>query len=222
MSDKIITLKQKDTGDRLFPKTVKESIIDLEIDQEYNAESTNAQSGTAVAEAIEDAITELPDVNNGLLTIQKNGTTVNTFTANASTDVTCNITVPTDTNDLTNNAGFITSSALTPYELKDKTVNVLSTSGTIALTDNSINTITPSGNITFTLPTVTDNTVFHQILVQINMSTVYTIDLGLGATPHYFNNTAPDLSNVGVYNLYYEYDKANQYWVCGEIAKGAE
>lgn len=129
-------------------------------------------------------------------------------------------TIPTDTSDLTNGAGFITSSALTPYELKDKTVNVLSTSGTIALTDNSINTITPSGNITFTLPTVTDNTKFHQILVQVNLSTVYTIDLGLGATPHYFNSTAPDLSNVGVYNLYYEYDKANQYWVGGALVKG--
>lgn len=121
--------------------------------------------------------------------------------------------------DASNPDGFITSSALTPYELKDKTINVLSTSGTIALTDNSINTITPSGNITFTLPTVTDNTVFHQILVQVNMSTVYTIDLGLGQFPHYFNGKTPDLSDVGMYNLYFEYDKANQYWVAGELVK---
>lgn len=40
-------------------------------------------------------------VNNAKLTIQKNGTTVKTFTANASTDVTCNITVPTTFDDLT-------------------------------------------------------------------------------------------------------------------------
>lgn len=52
----------------------------------------------------------IPTVNNATLTIQKNGTTVNTFTANASSDVTCNITVPTDNADLTNNAGFITRS----------------------------------------------------------------------------------------------------------------
>lgn len=41
----------------------------------------------------------IPIVNNGILTIQKNGTTVNTFTANQSSNVTVNITVPTD-NDI--------------------------------------------------------------------------------------------------------------------------
>ena len=50
----------------------------------------------------------IPTVNNATLTIQKNGTDVQTFTANASSDVTANITVPTDTNELTNGAGFIT------------------------------------------------------------------------------------------------------------------
>lgn len=52
----------------------------------------------------------IPTVNNATLTIQKNGTTVNTFTANASSNVTANITVPTQTSDLTNNSGFLTSS----------------------------------------------------------------------------------------------------------------
>ena len=50
----------------------------------------------------------IPTVNNATLTIQKNGTTVKTFTANASSNVTANITVPTDTGDLTNGAGYIT------------------------------------------------------------------------------------------------------------------
>lgn len=52
--------------------------------------------------------TDLPTVNNATLTIQKNGTNVQTFTANASSNVTANITVPTNTNELTNGAGFIT------------------------------------------------------------------------------------------------------------------
>lgn len=152
-------------------------------------------------------------------------------------------TIPTDTSQLTNGAGFITgigssdvinalgytpydasnpsgyidSSALAPYELKNKTINTPATSGTITLTDNSINSITPSGNITFTLPTIADNTVFHEIMVQINLSTVYTIDVG---TTYYFNKTAPDLSTAGTYNLYYEYDKATQQWYCGALSKG--
>lgn len=55
---------------------------------------------------------QIPTVNNGTLTIQKNGTTVKTFTANQSSNVTANITVPTKTSDLTNDSGFITSADL--------------------------------------------------------------------------------------------------------------
>lgn len=47
--------------------------------------------------------------NDGTLTIQKNGSTVGTFSANQATDETVNITVPTKTSDLTNDSGFITS-----------------------------------------------------------------------------------------------------------------
>lgn len=49
-----------------------------------------------------------PTIGNATLTIQKNGTAVDTFTANATADKAINITVPTDTNDLTNGAGYIT------------------------------------------------------------------------------------------------------------------
>lgn len=52
--------------------------------------------------------TVIPTVNDATLTIQKNNTTINSFTANSSTDTTINIEVPTDTSDLTNGAGFIT------------------------------------------------------------------------------------------------------------------
>lgn len=51
----------------------------------------------------------IPTVNNATLTIQKNGTAVNTFTANASSDVTANITVPTKTSQLTNDSSFLTA-----------------------------------------------------------------------------------------------------------------
>ena len=59
-------------------------------------------------------------VNNATLTIQKNGTNVATFTSNASSNVTANITVPTKTSELTNNSGFLTSHqdlSLYPYKL---------------------------------------------------------------------------------------------------------
>lgn len=70
------------------------------------------QSGDNISTLVNDSgyitSSSLPTVNDATLTIQKNGTTVNTFTANASSNVTANITVPTDTTDLTNGAGYIT------------------------------------------------------------------------------------------------------------------
>lgn len=43
----------------------------------------------------------IPSVGNGTLTIQKNGTKIDTFTANATADKTINITVPTKLSNLT-------------------------------------------------------------------------------------------------------------------------
>lgn len=48
----------------------------------------------------------VPSVYNGTLTIQRNGTNVQTFTANQSTNVTANISVPTKVSELTNDSGY--------------------------------------------------------------------------------------------------------------------
>lgn len=70
----------------------------------------NVQSDWSVTDTSSDAYIKnkptIPTVNNATLTIQKNGTTVNTFTANSATDVTANITVPTKVSELTNDSGF--------------------------------------------------------------------------------------------------------------------
>lgn len=52
----------------------------------------------------------IPTVHDSTLTIQKNGNSVGTFSNNQSTNETINITVPTNTNELTNGAGFQTAS----------------------------------------------------------------------------------------------------------------
>lgn len=113
----------------------------------------------------------LPDsttIGNGTLTIQKNGSTIDTFGANDTGNTTVNITVPTDTSDLTNNAGFITginstdvTTALgyTPYNSTNPdgyTDNV----GTVT----SVNNTQPdaNGNVSISIPStskfVTTNT----------------------------------------------------------------
>lgn len=52
-------------------------------------------------------LAQTSDIGNATLTIQRNGTTVNTFTANASSNVTANITVPTKISQLVNDSGYL-------------------------------------------------------------------------------------------------------------------
>lgn len=54
----------------------------------------------------------IPTVNNATLTIQKNGTAVGTFTANASTNKSIDIVVPTKVSELTNDSSYATTSAV--------------------------------------------------------------------------------------------------------------
>ena len=51
-------------------------------------------------------------INNASLKIQKNGSNVATFTANSSTDVTANITVPTTVAELSDSGNYVLSSSL--------------------------------------------------------------------------------------------------------------
>ena len=97
----------------------KPTIPAAQVNSDWNATSGKAQilnKPTLATVATSGSYNDLdnkptiPTVNNATLTIQKNGSTVKTFTANASSNVTANITVPTNTNELTNGAGFITSS----------------------------------------------------------------------------------------------------------------
>lgn len=53
------------------------------------------------------ASTVIPTVNDATLTIQKNGTTVTTFTANSAQNVTADISVPTKVSDITNDLNFV-------------------------------------------------------------------------------------------------------------------
>jgi hypothetical protein len=53
------------------------------------------------------ALENITAPGNGTLTIQKNGTTVSTFTANSSSNVTANISVPTNLSDLGGTSGIV-------------------------------------------------------------------------------------------------------------------
>lgn len=101
--------------------------------------------------------TVIPTVNDATLTIQKNGTTVQTFTANQATNATANITVPTDTSDLTNGAGFITSADL-PTKTSDLTNDGSDGTSTYVEADD-LATVATSGDYTDLVNTPTLATV---------------------------------------------------------------
>ena len=110
--------------------------------------------------------TVIPTVNNATLTIQKNGTNVQTFTANASSNATANITVPTDTSDLTNGAGFITGISSS---------DVTTALGYTPANSSSLATVATSGSYNDlsdkpTIPTVNNAT----LTIQKNGTTVKT------------------------------------------------
>lgn len=86
-------------------------------------------AGTNIAISANNTISaSQPTVGNATLTIQKNGTSAGTFTANATSNKTINITVPTKTSDITNDSGFVTSSVVDGYA-KTADLATVATSG---------------------------------------------------------------------------------------------
>lgn len=116
----------------------------------------------------------IPSVGNGTLTIQKNGTSAGTFTANATTDKTINIIVPTKVSELTDDVVkgkylSLTGGTMTGnININNKTITNLKTptadteaankkyvDDQIAANDHTINKFTftaTAGQSTFTIP----------------------------------------------------------------------
>ena len=71
-------------------------------------------------------LADKPTIGDATLTIQKNGTAVDTFTANATSDKTINITVPTQPSDIgaaTSAQGALADSALQPSDVVNNTTS---------------------------------------------------------------------------------------------------
>lgn len=81
----------------------------------------------------------IPTVNNATLTIQKNSTSVGAFTANASSNKTINITVPTTVAELSDASTYVTQNSLST-QLANKQ-NVLTAGDHINITDNTIKAV---------------------------------------------------------------------------------
>ena len=118
----------------------------------------------------------------GTLTIQKNGTTVGTFSANQATDETVNIEVPTATSELTNDSGFITGVSWNDVSDKPSFATVatsgsytdLSNKPTIPDVNNGTLTIQQNGTTvdSFSANSSSDKTVNIQCVDLTNNQTV--------------------------------------------------
>lgn len=128
----------------------------------------------------------IPTVNNGTLTIQKNGTNVQTFTANQSENVTANITVPTKVSELTNDSGF-TSNTGTVTSVKVGTTSYNPSNGVVSLPAYPVNT-----NTTYTI--TQDATDGHKFTFAGSDGSSKTITI-----PD--NNTTYTLSSLGIGNV---------------------
>ena len=118
----------------------------------------------------------------GTLTIQKNGDTVGTFSANQATDETINIEVPTKTSDLNNDSGFITGVSWNDVSNKPSfatvatsgSYNDLSNKPTIPTVNDATLTIQQNGTTvdTFTANSSSDKTVNIQCVDLTSNQTV--------------------------------------------------
>ena len=63
----------------------------------YDGHDSNSQVLAATANSVKQVYDAIPTVNNATLTVQSNGVTAGTFTANSATNTTINITSPTIT-----------------------------------------------------------------------------------------------------------------------------
>ncbi len=129
----------------------------------------------------------IPTVNNATLTIQKNSTNVATFTANAASNVTANITVPTTVAELSDSSDYATTTdlatkqnLLSPGNHIDIASNVISATGYVH-SENPQASAAASSTITGSMianGTITADKLASGATVKLTMS---TSDIGEGA-----------------------------------------
>ena len=165
----------------------------------------------------------LPTVNDATLTITQNGTAVATFTANASSNVSAAITVPTATSDLNNDSGFITSSD-TPTDVSDFTNDAdyqtgSEVSAAIATAIAGITGI--SFEIVQTLPATGDPGTIYLISHGGSGTDIYDEYVYVNNAWEQIGTTAADFTNVAYYDSVNNQLSANSsmFW---EIASNAD
>ena len=110
------TFTVNDTVDKTINLIVPESVSDLSDGSNY-VEASDL-SDISFSGAYDDLINK-PTIGDGIITIQKNGLTVDSFSANTTTAKTINIIVPTKVTDLSDGANYPVRSSLAAVATTD-------------------------------------------------------------------------------------------------------
>ena len=132
--------------DTLFPSVGKVQSMINALDVADAAQTGKYVSAVSEADGkIKVTRATLPTVNDATLTIKKNGTSVGTFTANASAAKEIDIKVPTKVSELTNDSSYATTGAMTTeLNKKEATANKLTSTASTVISDTNKDTFYPS------------------------------------------------------------------------------
>lgn len=151
-----------------------------------NVKQDKLKAGTNITISADNTISaSQPTVNNGTLTIQKNGTNVTTFTANQSSNATANITVPTTVAELSDASTYVTQNNLAT-QLANKQ-NVLTAGDHINITDNTVKAVdyvhsedpAPTSQVT---PVVTNDMIADGTITADKLASGATVKLTLSTS----------------------------------------
>lgn len=172
--------------DNNYTTTEKNKLAGIAAGAEVNVQSNWTQTNSSADDYIKNKPT-IPTVNNATLTIQKNGTTVKTFTANASSNVTANITVPTTVAELSDSSNYATTTDLAAKQNLLSPGNHISISSDVISATGYVHSENPqaaaaaSSTITGSMianGTITADKLASDATVKLTMS---TSDIGEGA-----------------------------------------
>lgn len=183
------------------------------------AKANSADLATVATSGSYNDLSNKPTINNSTITIQKNGSTVDTFTTNGSAK-TINIPVPTKTSDLTNDSNFVdtsnsaVSSGITSAKVTDYDSHIADTDIHVTSSDKTTwNTVTSKANDSDVVHNSGDETISGDKV--FNARLIKNIDVVLGTAPSTGKFSNIDISDNNKLSLLQimggVYDTGNSY-----------
>ena len=204
-----------------YPLIAKDPNVSLpDVDSWKTKVKYDAQGLITGAEPL--VATDIPDLSAYYATQAQLGTKV---TANAAVVPGTYAKVSFDSKGLVTGGQSLSASDIpdisNTYAKKLPVVTPTVSEGVWALQTNAINVINLGASATFAPPqsSALDLNILNQIVVQLKMQDVQQVNLG--ANVNYIGGAAPDLSQAGLYNIYYEWDNNESSWYVGAVLKKA-